>query len=432
MLNKQLLNNTTVNTCFLLLVFALGSDLFLDTWPRKLFYIVFYLSLAGLFLLCQWTDLRVWYKRNKKLLLLILAIIITALSKIIWSMKFDTIQFLDIKNNYLHAGKLLFCSALIMFYFSRSEAKITKTVMCYASLMTFILVLFSLYFGYHESKHGATRIKLLADAATTTSYIIVLQAIIALSIIEFRFKHAKFYIAMMFACFSSFVIFLLMTQTRSALIVFFILSLGLFFGQFIRRSKMAAMTTVLIFTVILSGAMYKMKDRILEASEDISYLAKNDDNTSIGARLTMFKTGLAVSNSSLFGQSADERFAKASDYIHATYKESTLSIHSIHYHFHNEIIESLSLQGVVGAASLVLFYLSGLIYSLKRYTVTNLCSLLLVLALGSLGLTDVLFIQSNTAMVIGICMAIATLLRQDKTCPGSRTLADIPLNDQHK
>lgn len=51
MLSREYIKRLNVNIIFILIVFTIGSDLFIEAYPRKLFYIGCYLSIFGLLFL---------------------------------------------------------------------------------------------------------------------------------------------------------------------------------------------------------------------------------------------------------------------------------------------------------------------------------------------------------------------------------------------
>lgn len=72
----------------------------------------------------------------------------------------------------------------------------------------------------------------------------------------------------------------------------------------------------------------------------------------------MLDAGQHVASLSLFGQDAEQRYNNAREYIEQNYK-SAEAVRAIKYHFHNDIIESFSLQGFLGVIAIILFYVSG-------------------------------------------------------------------------
>ncbi|MCC3263655.1 hypothetical protein LLE87_36380, partial [Paenibacillus polymyxa] len=78
---------------------------------------------------------------------------------------------------------------------------------------------------------------------------------------------------------------------------------------------------------------------------------------------------------SLFGQDAEQRYNKARQYIEKNYK-SAEAVRAIKYHFHNDIIESFSLQGLFGVIAIILFYVTGFLASCEKKNKFNVGLLL--------------------------------------------------------
>ncbi|MDX7527732.1 hypothetical protein, partial [Enterobacter hormaechei] len=78
-----------------------------------------------------------------------------------------------IKDNYYAGGKLLILSGVMAFYLLKSVNVISIQSWKFAACTSVVLGLLTVCFGYQEQATCITRIKLLADAATTTAYIMV-------------------------------------------------------------------------------------------------------------------------------------------------------------------------------------------------------------------------------------------------------------------
>ncbi|MCX2958188.1 MAG: hypothetical protein N6V49_05130, partial [Serratia symbiotica] len=75
---------------------------------------------------------------------------------------------------------------------------------------------------------------------------------------------------------------------------------------------------------------------------------------------------------------------------------------------HNDMLETLSLQGMFGLFSLLCFYLFGLYFSLNRKNAfENSGTLFVICPVIVFGFTDVVLIQSNTALVVVTSLALS-------------------------
>lgn len=413
MLSREYIKRLNVNIIFILIVFTIGSDLFIEAYPRKLFYIGCYLSIFGLLFLENWKGFRQWLLSNKIAIAFLLSIVLLGASKLIWSMIFPSTHLQDIKDNYYAGGKLLILSGVMAFYLLKSVSVISFQSWKFAACTSVVLGLLTVWFGYQEQAIGINRIKLLADAATTTAYIMVVQSVLCFSLIKKAVSNQLYRTVFYIATFFIFSYLLLMTETRGGIGTFFIVCFVLACFELRNVKPRYWFLALLAISVIGGGIAYKMQKRIVEAYDNIQQLQKNNANTSLGARFVMLDAGQHVASFSLFGQDAEQRYNKARQYIEKNYK-SAEAVRAIKYHFHNDIIESFSLQGLFGVIAIILFYVTGFLASCEKKNKFNVGLLLYMSALFLMGLTDVLFIQRNTAMVIGACAVILLLCQRDE------------------
>jgi len=413
MLSREYIKKFNVNLIFILIVFSIGSDLFMEAYPRKLFYIGCYLSIFGLIFLERWKDFRQWLLGNKIAIAFLLSIVLLGASKLIWSVKFPSVHLQDIKDNYYAGGKLLILSGVMAFYLLKSVSNISLQSWKFAASISLALSLLTVWFGYQEQAAGVTRIKLLADAATTAAYIMVIQSVLCLSLIKKAVSNQLYRTVFYLLIFFVFSYLLLMTETRGAIGTFFIVCFALACFELRNVKPRYWFLALLALSVIGCGIGYKMQKRIVEAYDNIQQLQQNNANTSLGARYVMLDAGLHAARFSLFGQDAEQRYNNARKYIENNYK-SAEAVRAIKYHFHNDIIESFSLQGLLGVIAIILFYIIGFLVSCEKKNKINVGLLLYMSALLLMGMTDVLFIQRNTAMVIGACAVILLLCQSEE------------------
>lgn len=407
--SRQYINFYLANVSFLLVIFAIAGDLFVEAIPRKAFYSGCYIAIAGLLFFSNWRDIKSWWSSNKHSIIFIGGVFILGLSKIVWSILYHTDSFQDIRNNYHAGGKMLMLSALLALYLLKSVREIHKVSKCVALSLSLILAVLTAWFGYQEQLAGFLRIKLLADAATTTGYILVIQAIICMTLIKTIIDNRRLRAIGLLVAFFMFASILLMTETRGAIGTFFIVSFCLMCHELKAVKRRYWLLSSLILLLAIGAVAYKMHGRILEVMSDVQALQNDNANTSIGARAVMLDAGVEVTTFSLFGQRVDDRYNKAKQFIESHYN-SPEAIRSIGYHFHNDIIESLSLQGIFGFIAIIFFYLSGISAALRQKPVANIGLLLLVSSLILMGIPDVIMIQSNTAMVIGASCIVALIV----------------------
>lgn len=418
MLNRSQINIAIANAVLFLLVFAIAGDLSVEAWPRKMFYAGCYLSGAGLLLFSNWQTFKCWLESQLVPVIFIISLFLLGLSKMLWSAYFPAGHFSDIQNNYHVGGKMLMLSSVVAFYLFRMRDAITPWVYRAALALSLLLGLFTVWVGYQEQASGILRIKLYADAATTAGYIIVLHALLTMALIQRVITRGKPKALALGFSFCLFMFLLVMTGTRGAIGTFFIMSFVMMCFELRRVKAHHWVAAAVVLGIIGAGVTWEMKARVFDAMNDLQLLQENNANTSIGARVVMLRAAAHVAHFTLLGQSVTERYDSAVRYIKEQKINSPEAIRAMGYHFHNEVMESLSLQGVFGFLALLLFYLSALRCSLRPHHVVNTGLLTLVGALMLMGLTDVILIQNNTAMVVGACSAIVLMASGRKTAVG--------------
>ncbi|HDR2407799.1 TPA: hypothetical protein QCH84_004220, partial [Enterobacter asburiae] len=222
MLNRVYINKINVNIIFIIIVFAIGSDLFMEAYPRKLFYGGCYLSIFGLIFLDRMQNFRQWVLNNKIATAFLFCIVLLGASKLIWSVSFPSTSLQDIKDNYYAGGKMLIFAGLMAFYLLKSVGEISHTSWKFAAGISLVLGIVTVWFGYQDQAKGLDRIKLLADAATTAAYIIVIQSIVCISLIKKVILNNLYRILSLALVFIISSCLLLMTETRGAIATFFI------------------------------------------------------------------------------------------------------------------------------------------------------------------------------------------------------------------
>ena len=144
----------------------------------------------------------------------------------------------------------------------------------------------------------------------------------------------------------------------------------------------------------------------------MSNYSQNDSDSSVGARLAMYESGLRTY--AFWGQSLETRSEK----IHALAKEEPRLDGALIYlnaHLHNDIIETLSTRGVPGVLLVIFFYLAFAYYAvavLKDYYL-----LILLAAPAVLSLSDVILfskIGPTALMVVLLLMCVYSKNRMIK------------------
>nr|WP_142008471.1 O-antigen ligase family protein [Serratia fonticola] len=407
-------NNLIIfNICFFSLVFSISIDLFVKGYPEKIFYLVSYIAVV-------YTVVQVYKNRaiiytNRPLLLLFISLILYGLSKIIWATMFKNTEFIDIRDNYRTVGKRFILSAFVLFYFYQCRELLNKKVLGLSIVVLFVGLCISLWVGYLSRTPVEPRVKWTADAATTGSYLVVLIAMTTIILIRRYFGASKLSLLLFLVILLINMVMISMTETRSA--IFLTPVLYLVFFMFYHNSVNRRLKALLAIIILSSAAvvLYCTWDRVAQIKSDISEYSTNN-NTSIGARFSIWKSGWYSVTDNFWGQNTDQRYQKVEEYIHQYERANPEAARNVIYHLHNDILETLSLQGIFGLFSLLCFYIFGLYFSLNKKNAFSNCSTLFVIfPVMVFGITDVVLIQSNTALVIiiSLVLSIPLLKRAD-------------------
>ncbi|MEE8747768.1 MAG: O-antigen ligase family protein [Rahnella inusitata] len=162
------------------------------------------------------------------------------------------------------------------------------------------------------------------------------------------------------------------TETRSAIMLFVLFSAGsviLDFAKSSHTSKIIYGFAIggLILAGAISGHPYynRVLDRIDNLQTEITSYNQGDRNTSVGARFSMWRAGIDVFKQHPLGQSADSRNALATTFINQNEGGNPEAIRNLQFHLHNDIIDTLSLQGIFGGIIMLLFFAVLLLYPFK-------------------------------------------------------------------
>lgn len=403
---KETRNNAIVfNLCFFALTCSVSLDLLVKSYPEKIFYLVSYIAVTYI-ILKAYKNPEILFS-DKPLMLLCISLIFFSTSKLIWSELFKNTDFIDIRDNYHTVGKRFLLAAFVLFYFYQCRWMLNKNVLKVSIAALFISLIIAMWFGYFSSIELDPRVKWTTDAATTGSYLGVFISMISIILIRKLFQSSLLSLLMFLGTFLTSMIMILLTKTRAAIFLTPVLYLAFFLTYYRDVNKhIQALFTVIIFTSAAT-VLYFSWDRISQIQTDIAEYHINND-TSVGARLSIWKSGLYSSRFNLFGQSTDQRYQKVEEYIRQHERGNLEAIRNVAYHLHNDMLETLSLQGIFGLFSLLCFYVFGLYFSLNRKNVfENSCTFFVICPVIVFGFTDVVLIQSNTALVIITALALS-------------------------
>jgi O-antigen ligase len=317
----------------------------------------------------------------------------------------ETPQGMDTVNQYFLIGKRMILGAILISWIYTNQNKISKSVIYIAKATLFLGVLGVIYTGskeYFFITHE--RIKLTADAASSSSYMLLalMSAYLWLSI---TLKNNKFFIIDIISI-AIFAYLISLTGTRIAMIAYIFLTISYFFYtvKFNNTKKIAIFS--MLFVIFSATLIIINAHRFDEIKSDIDSYS-NNSSTSIGARFTIWKSGLSTLNNPLGFQSPDTRTQQARKYISENDPKNNEAYNNVKYNMHNEFLETLTLQGLLGLVVLVQIYLVAILGYLRKKQMAGVILPLAMLFIS--GLTDSVFIYPPTAMLYIMALAICSI-----------------------
>ncbi|WP_241646966.1 O-antigen ligase family protein [Rosenbergiella metrosideri] len=252
---------------------------------------------------------------------------------------------------------------------------------------------------FYFLSHPSARIR-IDSAATISAYIVTLQCLFTIYIINlFSVKSKKYLISLVIAL--GFIT-LSLTETRSAILCFPIIIFIYFFNPklFVKKKYIAYYTSIFILLSLCIKTFFPLTiERLASSYTEISEMSVNNDS-SIGARVSMWQSGIYTFTKHPFGQSPSSRFQDVIHYIDSKEHGNPEGKRNSVYHLHNDLIERLSLQGVLGGISYILL-LASIIYFAYKENRFREYFVLFILPIISFGSVDTLFIDKRFIIVFG-------------------------------
>ncbi|WP_241622571.1 O-antigen ligase family protein [Rosenbergiella australiborealis] len=340
---------------------------------------------------------------NKENKLLTIAIILMGLSQGIWAFFYghegDNI-FLANENYGIVSRYLLVIGLSLLFINNLKTNKIINinkellTVFFFAGFLYMCAV--GLVYCY-ENPGERLRIN---SAATISGYIITLQGLFTLYLVDIlNSKLKKLFLPIIIAVS---LITLALTETRSAILVFPALVV-LYFLTTRAYARKKILTVALLFII---SAPFAIKiffpstlDRLNSSYTEVADIGVDNDS-SIGARVSMWKAGIYAFEQHPLGQSAATRYKEVSYYIDKAESGNPEAKRNSIYHLHSDLIESLSLRGILGGFIYILLIIS-IIYSAFKQGMLVDSLILFLLPILLYGSVDTLFIDKRFVIVFG-------------------------------
>ncbi|MGV4042228.1 O-antigen ligase family protein [Citrobacter portucalensis] len=353
---------------------------------------------------------------NKQNLVLPVMLLLFGLLQIIWVEIFKQpgSAFTGAYRSYQNGGKVMIFAALVMTALASREPCANKTRI--TSIWT-ILTAIGLYLFAGYEVAGAPdimtyRVALGFEHQTGTAYALTLIALLASqAIINLRLKHT---VALYLLHFLISLAVIITTQTRAAILVYPILSVGLFL-MYYRHNRTMLFKALLGFVILVSLAAIPLKpvleNRYQNFMLDVHSYSQNNSNTSIGARLAMQQVGIETGKAHIWGQSLEQR----SDEIQrltVQHPSWQVALIFVNVHLHNEVVDTFSLKGIPGVVVLLLLYTAMFLIAYWQRS-----PLLFVVsgAIAVYGLSDLLLYAKGEALSSVLALCVAAVLSSSPT-----------------
>ncbi|EMN0395008.1 O-antigen ligase family protein [Citrobacter freundii] len=351
---------------------------------------------------------------NKQNLVLPVMLLLFGLLQIIWVEVFKQSgsAFTGAYRSYQNGGKVMIFAALVMTALASREPCANKTRI--TSIWTILTALgLYLFAGYQFAGQPLYyRVALGFEHQTGTAYALTLIGLLASqAIINLRLKHTVLFYLLHFLISLAVII---TTQTRAAILVYPILSIGLFFMLY-RHNPNILLRALLGFVILVGIAAIPLKpvieSRYQNFLADLHSYNQDNSNTSIGARLAMQRAGIESGKGHDWGQSLEQRGAEIQRLaVQDTSLQGALEF--INVHLHNEIIDTFSLKGIPGVVVLLLLYIAMF---LTAYWQRSPLLFVISGAIAIYGLSDLLLYAKGEALSSVLALCIAAVLSSNPT-----------------
>lgn len=380
--------------CFTVVSFSLA--LINTGRQRDFYYIAIYLSIIGLFIERK--------NINFKSFNIAYPIILFGLIKVVWYLwyQYGTEAF-NSYNDHLVGGKKLVLGGVLVFYLTQLNYHIKNVdYKKWLLIATGAAVLGASCYAWWQIMHGMQRAEMSINRATISAYIYSALSIFFIYQLYAQNKLACYVIAAL-AIILSFVV-IITTGTRAAIICH-LLIVFLMTAYHFKKIHLKTIFAVLIVAAIAFGALYNkfIYPKIAQTYNEITLYQEGKDNTSLGARFSMWTIGLKNFAHAPLGQSLQSRYDYSAQYV-IEKPQYRSAMEFINVHLHDETIDTLSLQGILGGLALLWLYIGISWVALRNRNTALLFTLNCMIVYG---LSDVILLSSEAILffvaLIGVC-----------------------------
>jgi len=385
---------------FILTLLSIACTLLNSELQRNLYYIAIYLGILGIGFEHKNINFR---KFN-----IAYPIILFGIVKLVW---FFLLQHgpegYDRFSDQLNGGKKLVLGGLLVFYLSQCRDYLQS--INYKKIVLFVTgaaFLAASCYAIWQSMHGMVRSEMGTNRATLSAYIYSGLSVFLIFLLYAQRKKKYYGLAVLTIIFSF--IIAILTGTR-AVIIFHLPVVILMTAYFLKKIHLKSSIIIILISSLAIASLYNryIQPKIIQTYNEVSLYQQGHDNTSLGARFSMWAVGLKNFMHAPLGQSFESRLEYSAQYV----KEKTQHRSAMKYisvHLHDELIETLSLQGIFGGIALLWLYISIAWIALKN---RNTPLLFTINCMAVYGLSDVLLLSSEAILfyisLIGLCSVIS-------------------------
>ncbi|MEE3652211.1 MULTISPECIES: O-antigen ligase family protein [unclassified Brenneria] len=385
-------------------IIALNFMIFNSRLSVKIFNNIGIIAIIFLFLVFKTKEI------NNKNIMVALSMLLLSAVNFIWGLiyKTDDSEMIGIYHSYHNIEKILLIGSVFIFITVLSPLKYKESKPSIIGIyVTPIILLIYFYFSRYDE-----RFTLSDGIATSSAYMITFIGILISQAIFI--SNIKIRVNLFLLNYFVFFILIILTGTRAAILAYPLLSI-IVLSPFIYKNKKIDFKLIVKFITISIACIALCYDTINTRANnlltDLKKYEQADSNTSVGARIAMYKAGMSSFLNAPMGQSAESR---AIDIEQQAEKDRSLLGASLFtkIHLHNEFIEAISLKGIFGGAALLIFYASLIYFSF--FIIRDYAIISLSLALIIYGLSDVIFYGRNTTIVWVLTYCLSIFLAQSQ------------------
>src|SRR5476651_756573 len=418
-LRARKINELLPMVYFILTSISIAFFLFSGPISRNLYYILTYISVIYFIVLVV--------KVDKKIHLYILPtlFLMVGVSKLVWLGLTSNVQFPLVAYHYQISGKRMILGYFVLYCIQRNlgEWRLSRRLATYSGYLLFAMLIVISLVDTLQYLHSGVRIKVNSDAATSGAYMLVLLSMVTIYCLRNFSTHL--YRPFCLIAIGLTLVTLLATETRSALIfyaLFVVFCLGheLFYGKKSHKRLFASAILVLGLCALSYGKIYyhPAMERMDGIKQEATQYMHGQNNISVGARLSLWKSAWFSFEHHPLGQSVDSRNALATQYIQQHESGNQEALNNVQYHMHNDILDTLSLQGIFGGILMLALFLALLFYP---FVLFNGASAFLLLSLPVLFFSqgDCQFYNRESPYFIILVLGFLMMLRLVASAPNS-------------